>query len=124
MEVPGNSVPGERAWSIKNLILTKTRNGIKEVNLNRLIYLHINERILNRPVGNTSTKKKLQYTHGLEIQEEDMVNLEELMLREEDGMDGEVTDVESDHEEDKGEEDDDMEILGARPRGSKRARVE
>ena len=96
------------------------------MNLNRLIYLYINERILNRPVGNTSTKKKLQYTHGLEIQEEDMVNLEELMLREEDGMDEEVTDVESDHEEDKGEEgdDDDVEILGARPRGSKRVRVE
>lgn len=82
------------------------------MNLNRLIYLYINERILNRPVGNTSTKKKLQYTHGLEIQEDDMVNLEELLLREEDAMDGEVTDVESDHEEDKGEEDDDMEILG------------
>ena len=86
--------------------------------------MYINERILNRPVGNTSTKKKLQYTHGLEIQEEDMVNLEELMLREEDGMDEEVTDVESDHEEDKDEEDDDIEILGARPRGSKRVRVE
>ncbi len=60
----------------------------------------------------------LQYTHGLEIQE-DMVSLEELMLREEDGMDGEVTDVESD-EGDKGE-DDDMEITGARPREPKRA---
>lgn len=71
------------------------------MNLNHLIDLYINERILNRPAGNTSTKKKLQYTHGLEIQEEDMVNLEELMLREEDGMDGEVTGVE--------------EILGARP---------
>ena len=42
-----------------------------------------------------------------------MVNLEELILREEAGIDGEVTDFESD-DEDKGE-DDDMEILGARP---------
>ncbi len=97
---------------------------MKERNLNRVIYLYINERILNRPVGNTRTKKKLQYTHSLEIQEEDMVNLEELILREEDGMDEEVTDVESDHKEDKDEEDDDIEILGARPRGSKRVRVE
>lgn len=39
-----------------------------------------------------------------------MVNLEELMLREEDGIDVEVTDVVSDHEEDKGEEDDDIKI--------------
>ena len=83
------------------------------MNLDRLIYLYINERILNRPVGNTSTKKKLQYTHGLEIKEEDRVNLEELMLREEDGMDGEVTDVESD--EGDRSKDDDIEILGARP---------
>lgn len=41
-----------------------------------------------------------------------MVHLEELMLREEDGIDREVTDVEID-EEDKGE-DNDMEILEAR----------
>ncbi len=94
------------------------------MSLNRLIYLYINEPILNRPVGNTSTKKKLQYTHGLEIQEEDMVNLEELMLREEDGIDEEVTDVESDNQEDKDKEDDDIEILGARPQGSKLVRVE
>ena len=53
-----------------------------------------------------------------------MVNLEKLMLWEEEGMDGEVTDVQSDHEEDKGEEEnDDVENLGARPRASKRARV-
>lgn len=85
--------------------------------------MYINKRILNRPVGNTSTKKKLQYTHGLEIQEEDMVSLEELMLREEDGMDEEVTDVESADDGDKGE-DDDVEILIARPRELKRVRVE
>ncbi len=53
-----------------------------------------------------------------------MVNLEELMLREEDGIDEEVTDVESDHEEDNDEEDNDIEILGAHPRGSKQVRVE
>ena len=51
-----------------------------------------------------------------------MVSLEGLMLREEDGMDGEVTDVESDMG-DKGE-DDDMEITGTRPRESIRARLE
>lgn len=55
--------------------------------------MYINERILHRSFGNTSTKKKLQYTHGLEIREEGMVSLEKLMLREEAGMDEEVTDV-------------------------------
>ncbi len=53
-----------------------------------------------------------------------MVNLNELILREEDGMDEEVIDIESDHEEDKDEVDDDIEILGACPQGSKRVRVE
>ena len=43
-----------------------------------------------------------------------MVSLEELMLRKEDGMDEEVIDIES-IEGDK-EDDDDMEILGARHR--------
>ena len=51
-----------------------------------------------------------------------MVNSVELMLREEGDLDGEVTDVESD-QGDQGE-DDDIEILGARPRGPKRARLE
>ncbi len=94
------------------------------MNLNCLIYLYINKRILNRPVGNTSTKRKLQYTHGLEIQEEEMINLEKLMLQEEDGVDEEVTDVESDHEENTDEEDDDIEILRARSWESKRVPVE
>lgn len=43
-----------------------------------------------------------------------------LMLREEDGMDGEVTHVESKERE----KSEDNEILGACPRESKRARVE
>ena len=28
MQVPGNSVPGERAWSIMNLVLMKNRSSI------------------------------------------------------------------------------------------------
>ena len=47
-----------------------------------------------------------------------MCTLEDLILREEDGMDGEVTDIESDKE--KGE-DDDIKILGASSQGPKRA---
>ena len=48
-----------------------------------------------------------------------MCTLEDLILREEDGMDGEVKDIESDKEE-KGE-DDDVKILGASSQGPKRA---
>ena len=50
-----------------------------------------------------------------------MVNSEELMLREEDGIDGELK-MEVD-EGDKGEVYD-IEILGARPRDPKQARLE
>lgn len=52
-----------------------------------------------------------------------MVNLEELIVREEDGVNEEVTDVESD-EGDRGEHGDDLEILGAHPCELKRARLE
>lgn len=63
------------------------------MNQNHLIYLYINKHILNCLVGNTSIKKKLEYTHDLDIQEENMVNLEELMLQKEDEIDEKVTDV-------------------------------
>ena len=62
----------------------------------------------------TNIKEKLQYTHGFDIWEEDMCSLEDIILRDEDGMDGEVTDVGSDEEE-KGE-DDEIEILSASSR--------
>lgn len=52
------------------------------------------------------------------MQKEDVVNLEKLILREEDEVDGEVIDIESD----KGE-DDDIEILGARLQEPKQARI-
>lgn len=55
------------------------------------------------------------------MQKEDVVNLEKLILREEDKVDGEVIDIESDNE-DKGE-DDDIEILGARLQEPKQARI-
>lgn len=54
-------------------------------------------------------------------QEKNIVNLEELMLQEENRIDEEMIDVESDHKEDKSKDndDDDVEILGARFRGLK-----
>ena len=76
MQVPGNSVLGERAWSIQNLILTKTRNGIKDINVNRLLFIYMNKRILNRPVEAEQHKKKLPYTHGILIPDEELAELE------------------------------------------------
>ena len=71
-----------RARAIQNLILTKTRNGIKDVNLDRLLFTYINERILNRLAG--AGKKKLSYTHGVLASDEELTELEDLMLRRQD----------------------------------------
>lgn len=64
----------------------------------------VNVPILDRPIGNTSAKKnKLQYMHSLDIREEDKGYLEEIMLKEGDGIDEEeLADVERKDEE-KGE---------------------
>ena len=77
--MPGNSVPGERAWSIQNLILTKTWNGIKDINVDRLLFIYMNERILNRPAE--PHNKKLPYTHGILLPDKELAELEDLMLR-------------------------------------------
>ena len=78
MQVSGNSVPGERAWSIMNLILIKSRNDLKNVNIDRLLFIYINERILNR--SNDPNKKKLSYTHDVLASNEELAELEDLLL--------------------------------------------
>lgn len=75
--------------------------------------MYINKHILNCLVRNKNTKKKLQYIYNLEIPEKDIVNLEKLILQKKDGIDEEVIDIESNHEKDNDEKDDNIEILGA-----------
>ena len=96
MQVPGNSIPGERAWSIQNLILTKTRNSIKNVNINRLLFIYINEQILNRPSG--SGKKKLPYTHEVLTSDKELAELKNLLLQSQDNEE-EVKSEELDEED-------------------------
>ena len=101
MQVPGNSVPGERAWSIQNLILSKTRNGLKHINLDRLLFIYINERILGRPIG--PSNKKLPYTHGVLASDEELAELEDLMLQND--SDSGPVEVEEGEDEDQTMED-------------------
>ncbi len=54
-----------------NLIKTKTRNQLS------------NERTLNRP---RDLKKKLRYTQGIEIDEEELLDMEDRLLQEEIAM--------------------------------------
>ena len=81
MQVPGNSVPGERAWSIQNLIQNKSRSQLKEINVDRLLYIYMNERILQRPTG--PKEKKLPYTHGLQVTDEQLIQLEDNLMNSE-----------------------------------------
>lgn len=65
-----------------------------------IYYIKIYLMILDK----TSIKKKLQYIHGFDIQKEDIYNLKDIILRNEDGIDGKVTNIRSDKKE-KGEND-------------------
>ena len=51
---------------------------MKHINLNRLIYIYINERILNKL--NDSDKRKLSYTSDILVSNEKSTELKDLML--------------------------------------------
>jgi len=81
--IPGNSVLAEHDWSIMNLIKTKTRNQLSNINVDKLMYIYINERTLNRP---RDLKKKLRYTQSIEINEKKLLDMEDRLLQEEVAM--------------------------------------
>ena len=80
MKLPGNSVLAERDWSVMNLIKNKTRNSLRHVQVDKLMYIYMNERTLHRPY---EQRKRLQYTQGLMFDDEDLVEMEERLLAEE-----------------------------------------
>ena len=51
---------------------------MKHINLDHLIYIYINERILNRL--SDSDKRKLSYTFGVLASDEELIELKDLML--------------------------------------------
>ena len=81
--IPDNSVLAERDWSIMNLIKTKTRNQLSNIKVDKLMYIYINERTLNRP---WDLKKKLRYSQSIEIDEEKLLDMEDRLLQEEVAM--------------------------------------
>ncbi len=82
-KIPGNFVLAERDWSIMNLIKSETRNQLSNVNADKLMYIYINERTLNRP---RELKKRLRYTQGIEVDEEELCEMEDRLLQEEIAM--------------------------------------
>ena len=54
---------------------------MKQLNLDRLLFIYINERILNRP--NRLNNKKLLYTHDILASDEELTKLKDLLLQNE-----------------------------------------
>jgi len=66
-----------------NLIKTKTRNSLSNVNVDKLMYIYMNERTLNR---SKDLKKRLRYTQSIEIDEEKLCAMKDRLLQEEIAM--------------------------------------
>ena len=85
---------------MQNPVLRKTRNGIKNVNINRLLFIYINERILVKPSG--PDKKKLPYINSILAPDEELAELEDSLLQNQDsegGMEGEDLEDDEDFDE-------------------------
>jgi len=68
-----------------NLIKSKTRNQLSNVNADKLMYIYINERTLNR---SRELKKRHRYTQRVEIDEEKLCEMKDRLLQEEIAMTG------------------------------------
>ncbi len=66
-----------------NLIKSKTRNQLSNVNVDKLMYIYINERTLNRF---RELKKRLRYTQNVEIDEKKLCEMKDRLLQEEIAM--------------------------------------
>lgn len=80
LKIPGNSVLAERDWSILNLIKNKTRNSLKNIKVDKLMYIYMNQRTLNRP---RDLKRRLCFTQEVEFDEDELIEMEDRLLAEE-----------------------------------------
>ena len=72
-ETPANSVPSERAFSTMNLTHTRYRNRLKVEKVDKICYIHINRRILDRKkVPRDKVKKRID-----QLNDEEALELEE-----------------------------------------------
>jgi len=63
-----------------NLIKSKTRNQLSNVSVDKLMYIYINERTLNR---SRELKKRLRYIQSVEINEKKLCEMKDRLLQEE-----------------------------------------
>jgi len=119
---PCNSVASERAFSIQNLIHTKSRNQLKSETTNKLAYVYTNSRILHRFDGMFELPDSIKAKSIHKLTSEEEVELENILMgidvddgsveidnagenEDEDVDDDEEEDVDGDEEEDLDDED-------------------
>ena len=78
-KTPANSVPSERAFSTQNLIHTKTRNRLDTQRVDKLTYVHVNQRVLDH-CGTVSSEPVPRTFYDLPATE--VIDLEEEALEE------------------------------------------
>jgi hypothetical protein len=74
-----NSVLAERNWSVMNLIMSKIRNSLHSINVNKLMFIYMNERALNRF---TNMKSRLQLS-DINIDETEFCEMKDKLLQKE-----------------------------------------
>jgi hypothetical protein len=67
---PCNSVPSERSFSIQNIIHDKKRNRLLPEKTNKLMYIYMNRRVLDRRQGQIVRWEQLNEEQLLELEDE------------------------------------------------------
>jgi hypothetical protein len=70
LSTPANTVPSERAFSAQNLIHDKKRNRLSAEKTNKLVYIHMNQRLLESMEGQQITAHTLHNTDEIVMEEE------------------------------------------------------
>ena len=68
----------ERSWSIMNLIMNKTRNLLGSINVDKLMFIYMNDRTLHRP---KDTHERLRFV-GVNINEKHLCEMENALIQE------------------------------------------
>lgn len=112
---PVNSVASERAFSVQNLIHTKTRNRLQSKTADKLAYIYTNGRVIYRvdgklPLEGLLSKSVKQLTPQEEVQLESIMldMTEDSIMEESIGMDNPESEIDDDEDEDELQEYDEI----------------
>src|SRR5579859_3108980 len=103
---PCNSVPGERAFSIQNIIHSKLRNSLKSEKVDKLTFIYMNSCVLSKTSNSFGLTLPPQCS-PYDLSEEQLVQMEEVLLEDEEQREEDEIDMDSDDFEgfDDGDED-------------------